>query len=123
MLVLHDMRFLFGSLVFNYESALESSARQSYENAVVVRNEMVKREGNESISVPFLLYRVFEGMHAALYNGSERGILNHSLFVCVSEYADRYYLICVWCMFHSVMSFLKSFRGLSCMLQPQVKED
>ena len=82
-----------------------------------------KREGNESISVPFLLYRVFERMDAALYNGSEGGILNNSLFVCVSEYADRYYLICVWCMFHSVMSFLRSFRGLSCMLQPQVKED
>ena len=107
MLVLHDMRFLFGSLVFNYESALESSTRQSYENAVVVRNEMVKREGNESISVPFLLYRVFERMHAALYNGSEKGILIHSLFVCVSEYADRYNLICVWCMFSSVMSFLR----------------
>ena len=39
---------------------------------------MVKSEGNESISVPFLLYHVFERMHAALYNGSERGILIHS---------------------------------------------
>ena len=83
-LVLHDMRFLFGSLVFNYESALESSTRQSYENAVVVRNEMVKREGNESISVPFLLYRVFERMHAALYNGSEKGIFD-PFIICLRQ--------------------------------------
>ena len=72
------MRFLFSSLVFDHESVLESFTKQSYENAVVVRNEMVKREENESISVPFLPYRVFERMHAALYNGSERGILIHS---------------------------------------------
>ena len=83
-----------------------------------------KRKGNDdSFSVLFLLYPVFERMDAALYNGSEGGILNNLLFVCVSQYTDRYYLICVWCMFHSVMSFLRSFRGLSCMLQPQVKED
>ena len=38
-LVLQEMRFLFGSLVFDYESVLESFTKQSYENAVVVRNE------------------------------------------------------------------------------------
>ena len=44
------------------------------------------------------------------------------IFVCVSEYADRYSLICVWCMFYSV-EFPEDFRDLSCMLQPQVKEE
>ena len=38
-LVLQEMRFLFGSLVSDYESVLDSFAKQSYENAAVVRNE------------------------------------------------------------------------------------
>ena len=40
--------------------------------------------------------RVFERMDVALYNGSERGIFEQLIcFAGVSEYTDRYYLICV----------------------------
>ena len=39
-----------------------------------------KRKGNDdSFSVLFLLYSIFERMDAALYNGSEGGILNDLL--------------------------------------------
>ena len=61
-----------------------------------------------------VLYSIFERMDTAVYNGSEGGIFEQ--FICfagVSEYTDRYYLICVWCMFYSVMSFRRIFRCLS----------
>ena len=90
----------------------------------ILMKMLLLEEKPSSSNMFSVLYSIFERMDAAVYNGSEGGIFEQ--FICfagVSEYTDRYYSICVWCMSHSVMSFLRIFRGLSCMSQPQVKED
>ena len=68
----------------------------------------------------FLFHHVMECMRLCTMGLKDE--IDLFIFVCVSEYADRYSLTCVWCMFYSV-KFPEDFRDLSCMLQPQVKEE
>ena len=100
-----------------WESVSDPFVKHSYENAVV---------GGETKLVQYVFCAVFdiwEDGCGCVQWVWRRDFWTIYYFACVSEYTDRYYSICVWCMFHSVMSFLRIFRGLSCVSQPQVKED